>query len=113
MPLKSMTTPCIQRPTTTLAQILLTLYLTKLVSYTIPVFIVTLVHLQIILKIFEVHPKDIGHEAVTIVSIPLKKSISSSNMHNILLKHVLIPLHFIPVHQPTPSTSNTPLITPH
>jgi hypothetical protein len=33
-------------------------------------------------------------------------------MHNILIKQVLIPLHFISHLYLTPSTSNTPLITP-
>ena len=55
-----MTILCIHQPTTTLTQILSILYLTKLVSNTIPVFTKALAHLQIILKIFKVHPKDIG-----------------------------------------------------
>ena len=107
-----MTTLCMHHPYNTTAQLPPILYRIKLVSNSPLVFTVALVHIQIIIKIFEVHPKDIGLEAVTIVSVSLKKLLSCVNMHNILLKHVLIPLHIILFRYLTPSTSNTFLITP-
>ncbi len=112
MPLKSMTTPCIHHPNTCTVNILPAIHLTKLVSNYIAVFTVPLGHLQIIPKIFEVHAKDVGYEAVTIVSISLKKILSSSNIHNIVSHQVLKPLHFVLFRYLTPSTSNTFLITP-
>ena len=106
-----MTTPCIHQVKIFSALCSPALYLTKLVSNTTAIFTVALAHLQIFLKIFESWPEDIILESVTIVIISLKNFLSFSNMHNILLKNVLKPLHFILFLYLTPSVPITLLIT--